>query len=89
VIDSVPSAVLAAVGHHREPVRPRQWDPLSALRDHLVVTATATLGALASLGEGPGAVIDYDELTRQVQIATQSLRAAEALSSKGPHICSR
>ena len=85
MIDSVPSSVLAAV-QRREVVRPEQRDARRALRDHLVATATATLAALASLGEDSGAVVNRDELANQLRIASAALRAARALSPNNSRI---
>jgi hypothetical protein len=85
VFDSVPSSVLAAV-QRRELARHQQQDTSRVLRDHLVATATATLSALASLGEDSHTIIDRDKLANQLRIASEALRAARALSPKNSRI---
>jgi hypothetical protein len=85
VIDSVPSSVLASV-QRREVARHQQQDTSRLLRDHLVATATATLSALASLGEDSRTTIDRDKLVKQLRIASEALRAARALSPANSRI---
>ncbi|HEY3689625.1 MAG TPA: hypothetical protein VGL46_04905 [Pseudonocardiaceae bacterium] len=85
MIDSVPSSVLAAV-QRRELARHQQQDTSHLLRDHLVATATATLSALASLGEDSRTTIDRDKLANQLRIASEALRAARALSPNNSRI---
>jgi len=71
---------------HLEPARQRR-NARNALHDQLVITATAAVGALASLGQHPGAVADGEELARQLAFACRALNEAVALSQKDPHLC--
>jgi hypothetical protein len=77
------SGVVAALSVGAVQLDGSDLDRKAQLHGHLLVSATATVAALASLGEGPDGLPDRDELARQLQIAAAALRAADALSPQG------